>query len=166
MGDEYRVGLYETLTEYTSLDPKKILFLVIGFISICDIGCAVALNVLMDGPFQIDLVSTNFSTFFYNNTADCLFLAIFRCFALPLVAFCAVQNSVASRGCSSQSTQCKCFRCFYPSEPRDLLSGKSLEDDGQSRKSWDSHGEIGQPLLSPVDGDEKVRGRSLRSQWR
>jgi hypothetical protein len=146
MGDELRVGLYETVAEYTSLDPKKILFAVIGVTSLCDIGCAVALNVLMDGPFKMDLEAKDFPTFFFNNTADCLFLAIFRCLALPLIAFCAVRVPVTS----ATSTRCQCFRCFYPSQPRDLLSRESLGDGDRSR-SWDSHCEIGQPLLSQTE---------------
>jgi hypothetical protein len=146
MGDEYRVGIYETLAEYTSLNPKRVLFVVIGFAILCDIGCAVALNVFMDGPLKLKSHAKDFPTFFYNNTADCLYLAICRSTILPLLAFCAARTADESN--TNPVIACQCFKCFYPSNSHRLLSQNSSTGSQNSRNSWDSHGEIGQPLLS------------------
>lgn len=152
MGDDYRVGIYETLAEYTTLDPKGFLFRVIAITIICDVGCATALSVIMDGPLGMKTSADNFSTFFYNYTADCVYLAIFRCLVLPFIAYCAVKTGDRS----PISSQCDCFRCFYSSKSYEGVPSTDSQED--SRPTWESHGEIGQPLLSSKDVDNrKVR---------
>jgi hypothetical protein len=164
MGDEYRVGIYETLAEYTSLNPKRVLFVVIGTVIFCDIGCAVALNVLMDGPLHFRYRSKDFPTFFYNNTADCLYLAICRALILPLLAFCAAQT--ADESTTNPLIACQCFKCFYPLNSHRFLSQDSLsESEGDSRNTWDSHCEIGQPLLSAEkEGREEDREEGFEAE--
>mmetsp|Transcript_25777 Transcript_25777/g.38159 ORF Transcript_25777/g.38159 Transcript_25777/m.38159 type:complete len:725 (+) Transcript_25777:119-2293(+) len=151
MADEYRVGVYEAIAEYTSIDPKRALYITICIVVLCDIGCAVGLCAELNR--WPTLSSASLSVYFYNESIDCLLLALIRSIFLPLIAWAAVQSGRVDS--TNEIVSCKCFKCFYRGHYFRASYKSDDKNEYSGRYTWDSHGaDTGQPLLQhPSDGN-------------
>lgn len=140
--------MYETISEYTSLDPKKLMSASVAITIILDLGCAVSADLLLHGHLSLSMRGDTFSWYFYNESGDCVVMAAARAICLPLVAFLAIRGgTIPSHNddshCVAKPSACDCFKCFY----RGKYSAVSVDDPSTERRTYDSQGDIGQPLL-------------------
>ena len=116
-------------------------------IMVCDLGCAFASDVLLHGRMSLLFQRESFSWYFYNDTGDCVLMSIARCVLLPMIAYLAIRGGdIASHETSSSSAicrSCNCFKCFYGG----TYSKLSTLDPDVARNTFDSQGDMGQPLL-------------------
>jgi hypothetical protein len=113
-----------------------------------DLGCAVSTDVLLHGHLSLTMHGDSFSWYFYNESGDCVVMALARTILLPLVAYLAIRGGTIPTHddelkAMEKPSACGCFKCFY----RGKYSALSVDDTDPVRRTYDSHGDIGQPLL-------------------
>lgn len=99
--------------------------------------------------------------FFYNNSFDCFILSILVSFILPLIAYIAIQYGKYPIEVIENEpvNTCSCFKCCYNLTPNNGYNPlhDNIDTNDIDRKTFDSHNEMGQPLLSSIiDNNNKI----------
>ena len=115
---DIRVSFLDAVGEYApSFNAKKILIiLLIGQCGISIICAVILINISIGWKIKNFQLFDN-NDFFYNHTADTLYIALGQCIILPLLAWGAISDATRNAAETKDNTKnCDCFRCFYSSD--------------------------------------------------
>ncbi len=126
------VSVFDALAEYNpSFNTKKTLkvcYVIFGITAIC---CSAALVDVSNGWSNDHFQFKSGPSSFYNETADCLYIAIGQFLILPLIAWVAIEFATEKpiKSDTDSPKRCDCFRCFYRIGKRYNISTTNYEEE-------------------------------------